>query len=127
VLTELYSQLVALLAEAGCSAYAADAVPPDAAFPFVTIEARVAATLHGTGRVTLTGWVHGNARHADRLALGDALLKIVPSGGRKLPLTGGYALLIRGDRMNVEWPETQGALGVRVTHGLRVAGGASDA
>lgn len=127
MLTALYQQLCSLLADAGYPAYAADTVPPDAPFPFVTVEARPASTLHGTGRVTLTGWMRSGSRHADRLALADALLKLVPPGGRKLPLTGGMAVLFRGDRMNVEWPEAPGALGVCVKHELRMMGGESDA
>ena len=127
MMTELYRELAALLAKVGYSAWAADAVPPDATFPFVTMEIRPAASLHGLGRVTLTGWLRGPCRHADRLALADALLKLIPPAGLKLPMGGGLALLLRGDRMNVEWPESPGALGVCVRHDLRVMGGGSDA
>ena len=127
MLTELYGKICALLAEAGYPAWAEDAVPPDAAFPFVTVAIRPAASMHGTGRVTLTGWLRGPARHADRLALADALLKLVPGSGMKLPAAGGLAVLTRGDRMNVEWPESPGALGVCVKHELRMMGGAADA
>ena len=127
MLTELYRQLTALLAEAGYPAWSVDAVPPDAPFPFVTLQVRPAASLHGLGRVTLTGWLRGPCRHADRLALADALLRLVPSGGLKLPLTDGLAVLHRGDRLDVEWPEAAGALGVTVKHELRLMGGAGDA
>ena len=127
MLTDLYRKLCALLAEAGYPAWAEDAVPSEAAFPFVTVAIRPAASLHGTGRVTLTGWLRGPARHADRLALADTLLKLVPGGGLKIPLESGSAVLFRGDRMNVEWPESPGALGVCVKHELRVMGGGSDA
>lgn len=127
MLTDLYAQLCALLSQAGYTAWAADAVPPDADFPFVTLEVRPAASLHGTGRVTLTGWLRGPARHTDRLAMADTLLKLVPAGGLKLPGPGGLALLIRGDRLNVEWPETSGALGVCVKHDLRLMGGTNNA
>lgn len=127
MLTALYRQLTALLDAAGYPAWAADAVPPDAAFPFVTLDIRPAASPLGTGRVTLTGWLRGPARHADRLALADTLLKLVPPGGLKLPLEGGLAVMYRGDRMNVEWPESPGALGACVKHELRVMGGGADA
>lgn len=126
MLTELTRQLVTLLADAGCAAYAADAVPPDAAFPFVTFSIRPAASLHALGQVTLTGWIRGPGCHAARLALADQLLKIVPPGGLKLPLDDGLAVLHRGDRLNVEWPEAPGALGCMVKHGLRLIGGAAD-
>ena len=96
MLTELYRQLTALLAEAGYPAWSAEAVPSDAPFPFVTLQVRPASTLHGLGQVTLTGWLRGPCRHADRLALADALLRLVPSGGLKLPLTDGLAVLHRG-------------------------------
>lgn len=127
MLTELYRRVCALLAEAGCSAWAEDAVPPDAALPFVTVSIRPAATLQGTGRVTLTGWLRSPARHTDRLALADTLLRLVPGSGLKLPLERGLAVLYRGDRTNVEWPESPGALGVCVKHELRVMGGDADA
>ena len=54
MLTEIYRRLTALLASAGFTAWAADAVPPDAAFPYVTMEIIPAASLHRLGRVTLT-------------------------------------------------------------------------
>lgn len=127
MLQTLYQRLTALVQEAGYPCWAADAVPPDAAFPFVTVEVRPAATMHGLGRVTLTGWLRGPCRHADRLALADALLRLVPPGGMKIPLPGGLALMQRGDRLNVEWPESPGALGVTVKHDVRVMGGDGDA
>lgn len=127
MLTELHRKICAMLAEAGYPAWAEDAVPPDAPLPFVTLSIRPASSLHGVGRVTLTGWLHGPGRHADRLAMANTLLKLVPGGGLKLPLDGGLALLQRGDRMNVEWPENPGVLGVRVSHELRLMGGDSDA
>lgn len=123
MLTELYRQLIALLKEAGVTAYAVDAVPPDAAFPFIALEIRPAASLHGLGRVTLTGWLRSHCRHADRLALADTLLSLVPPGGRRLLFQGGIAVLYQGSRMNVEWLESSGALGVRIRHELRVMGG----
>lgn len=127
MLTELYRSVCTLLAEAGYPAWAEDAVPPDAVFPFVTVAIRPAASLYGTGQVTLTGWLRGPARHTDRLALADTLLQLVPGGGLKLPLESGLAVLQRGDRMNVEWPESAGALGVCVKHDLRMMGGDADA
>lgn len=127
MLTELYRKLCTLMTEAGYPAWAEDTVPADAAFPYVTVSVRPAASLHGLGRVTLTGWLRGPARHADRLALADTLLRLVPGGGLKLPLEGGVALLLRGDRMHVTWPESPGALGVCVQHELRMMGGDADA
>ncbi len=127
MLTELYTLLAARLQALGYPMWAADAVPDNAAFPFVTAVIRPSASLLGTGRVTLTGWCRSDARHADRLTLADDLLKLVPPGGLLLPLTEGAAALFRGDRMAVEWPETPDALGVSVTHDLRVVGGAADA
>ena len=126
-MTQVYARLCALLKAAGYDAWAADAVPQDAALPFVTMEVRPAASLHGVGRVTLTGWMRSPARHADRLALADALLKLVPPAGLKLPLEDGLAILYRGDRMNIEWPENAQALGVCVKHEIRLMGGMRDA
>lgn len=127
MLTEIYKQLTARLAAAGYPAWAADAVPTGAAFPYVTLEVRPAASPFGAGRVTLTGWLRGPARHAERLAMADALLRLVPPGGLKLKLEGGLAVLYRGDRLNVEWPESPGALGACVKHELRLMGGDTDA
>lgn len=127
MLTALYRQLTALLTQAGCRAWAANAVPPEAAFPFVTLEIRPAARLHGVGTVTLTGWLAKPCRHADRLALADTLLRLVPPAGLTLSPDGGLALMTRGDRMHVEWPESPGALGVCVKHELRLLGGDADA
>lgn len=127
MMQSLYQQICALVAAAGYTAWAADAVPPDAAFPFVTVDARPAGNLHGTGRLTLTGWLRSDSRHADRLAMADALLRLVSPGGTKLSLEDGLAVIYRGDRLNVEWPENPGTLGVCVKHELRMMGGGGDA
>lgn len=127
MLTALYRQLTTLLTQAGYRVWAADAVPPEAEFPFVTLEIRPATRLHGVGTVTLTGWLAKPGRHAERLALADALLKLVPSAGLKLASDSVPALLTRGERVHVEWPESPGALGVLVKHELRLLGGDTDA
>lgn len=122
MLTELYVKLMALLEGAGFTAYAQDAVPEDARFPFVTCRIDAPASMHETGSVTLTGWVHGEAAHARRLLLADALVSLVPPGGMMLPLDGGLAVLFRASEQAVAWPESPGALGACIRHGLRVAG-----
>lgn len=122
MLTEMYRKLHALLTEAGFTVWAEDAVPHDAAFPFVTLKIEPPAPMQGSGSVVLTGWHRGGTRHCDRLAMADTLLRIVPGAGLKMQLDGGLAILHRADRLQVEWPQSEGALGVRVRHALRVYG-----
>lgn len=120
MLTEMYRQLYERLTAAGFTVFAEDAVPADAAFPFVTLKLEAPAPMQGSGAVLLTGWCCSGARHRDRLALADALLRFVPGAGLKLRLDGGLAVLHRADRLQVEWPQEHGALGVRVRYGLRL-------
>ena len=127
MLTEMYRQLIALLEAAGFTVYAEDAVPPDAAFPFVTLRLEAPAPMQGSGAIVLTGWTRGGSRHRDRLAMADTLLRIVPGAGLTLPLTDGLAVLRRADRLSVTWPESQGALGAQVRHALRIYGRCDDA
>lgn len=122
MLTEMYQKLCALLTEAGFTVWAEDAVPHDAGFPFVTLKVEPPAPMQGSGSVVLTGWTRGGSRHRDRLAMADALLRMVPGAGFKMQLDGGLAVLQRADRLQVEWPESEGALGVRIRHTLRVYG-----
>lgn len=123
MLTELYALLIALLTEAGFTAYAEDTVPQAAAFPFVTCRIGPPMSMHGTGSVTLTCHVRGDAPHEQRLAMADALIRLVPPGGMTLPLMGGLAALFRAEGQAVTWPEERGALGACVRHELRVFGG----
>lgn len=123
MLTEIYRRLTALLASAGFTAWAADAVPPDAAFPYVTMEIIPAANLHGLGRVTLTGWPAQGCGMARRLSMADDLLALVPPAGLKLPLAGGLALLTRCRHADLQWVTSHGALGVRIPFDLRMMGG----
>lgn len=127
MLTDMYRQLTALLEAAGFTAYAEDAVPPDAPFPFVTMRLEAPAPMQGSGAIVLTGWTRGGSRHRDRLAMADALLRLVPGAGLTLPLENGLAILRRADRLSVSWPESQGALGAQVQHALRIYGRCDDA
>lgn len=127
MLTELYRRMTTLLAEAGFTAWAADAVPPDAECPFVSVEIVPAADMHSLGRVTLTGWPMEMCSMARRLAMADALYTIVPPGGLKLPLESGLAVLTRCSRSQLQWVESGGALGVRIPFDLRVMGGGTHA
>lgn len=120
MLTELYRQLMALLAEAGLTGYAEDCVPDRAALPWVTCRVEAPMSIHGMGSVTLTGWVRSDTAQADRLEMTDKLTALAPSGGRLL--AEGRAALLRTDDA-IGWPEGPGALGVRVRFGLRMLGG----
>lgn len=127
MLTELYRRLTALLAEAGFTAWAADAVPPDAAFPYVTMEIIPGGGLHSPGRLVLTGWPAKSCSMARRLAMADALFAIVPPAGLKLHLESGLALLTRVSRTEMQWVEADGAQGVRIPFDLRLMGGGTRA
>lgn len=123
MLTELYRKVIAQLAEAGFSAYAEDTVPQDADFPFVTCRIDAPVSTHELGSIVLTCWVRGDAAYAQRLAMADALVSLVPPGGMMLPLDGGLAAVFRAQGQAVTWPESKGALGACVRHELRVLGG----
>lgn len=127
MLTELTHRLMEALSAARLTVWAADAVPPDAAFPFVTVEIAPAASLHDLGRVTLTGWPDKPCSMAQRLAMADALLALVPPAGLKLPLEDGLALLTRGSRTQLQWVASDGAIGVRIPFDLRLMGGPAHA
>ncbi|MBQ7850201.1 MAG: hypothetical protein IJ343_10795 [Clostridia bacterium] len=122
MLTALYQVLCQRLSEAGFTVFAEDCVPGDAAFPFVTLRIDASAPLQDGGAVILTGWLRSNAPHRDRLAMADALLRLVPGAGLKLPLAGGLALLHQGGRPCVQWLQSGGALGAQVRHSLRLCG-----
>lgn len=120
MLTELYRKLIARLTESGFTAYAEDAVPQDAAFPFVMCRIDAPSSMHEVGSIVLTGWTRSSAPHADRLLMADALVSLVPPGGLLLPLPGGLAAVFRTEARAVTWPENKGALGTCIRHGLRV-------
>lgn len=120
MLKELCAALIAHLAQAGFAAYAEDAVPQGACFPFATCRIDAPASMHEKGCVTLTCWVRGDAANEARLDAADALMSLVPSGGLLIPLDGGLAALFRAQGGAVSFPETKGALGACVRHELRV-------
>lgn len=93
MLTELYQALYARLSGLGCPVYAHDCVPPDAPFPFVTLEAAPSLSPGGKGTLTLACWHHTSAAHADRLLLADKLCGLFPSGGVLLTLNAGVAVI----------------------------------
>ena len=120
MLSELYQLLCRLLADAGFTAYAEDSVPDHAVFPYVACRIEPPLSLHDTGSVHLTCWLRSSSAHAERLAAGDVLLSLIPSGGLKLPLSNGLAVLYRAESHPISYPECKGALGVCIRHGLRV-------
>lgn len=92
MMTELLAALHDLLSQAGLPVYASDAVPDGAALPCFTLESMPAV---GRSALRLTVWCAGDAPHARRLALCDALLLLIPAGGLRLRLTDCAALLTR--------------------------------
>ena len=95
MLTELYAALAALFGQAGATVYLVDCVPPQAAYPYVTLSADVPAAPDGMGTVTLTCWDACTSANANRLAALDALLALIPAGGLRIRLNSGTAALFR--------------------------------
>lgn len=111
MLSELYGRLAQWLTAEGFTVYAEDAVPPEAAFPFLTLRIEPALSPCEAGCVTLTSWHRSSASHADRLVAADALCALVPRGGLRLVLQSGLALLFPLEAP-ASWQKSQEALGV---------------
>lgn len=118
MLRELYRHLTALLEEAGFTAFAEDAVAPDARFPFVAMRIEAPMSMHETGSIILTSWHRGSAPHAERLHAADALAALFPAGGRLVRLESGLA--VASPAGCASFPESHGALGVCIRLNLRV-------
>lgn len=133
MLSQLHQLLYAQLSALGYAVYAADCVPDDARFPYLTFQAEPSADPDGMGCVTLTAWCRSTAAHSERMAFGDLLMQVVPSAGLPLWLDGGLAVCWRQQQAAISYPAAKGALGVRVQHDLRLylnkpfQGGDSDA
>jgi len=92
---EALAALQAFWSGFGMAAYLAGQVPPGAALPYVTYEARLGG-FGQAARCLGTGWFTGegaNRARADFLAAVEAR---VPEGGLRLPLPGGMLVLERG-------------------------------
>lgn len=116
---QLYTALCAWAGATGLPVYAEDAVPGDTGFPFMTMRVEPPMRMADTGSVVLTAWHRGRQAHADRLETAGTLLALVPQGGTLLHPEGALAALYPGDGA-VSWPESPGALGVRVRFSLRL-------
>lgn len=122
MLTELHQQLCRLLSGAGFTLYAEDTVPSGTAFPYVTCRIEPPLSMYESGSIALTCWHRSGIAHADRLAAADALIRLVPTSGLRLPLANGLAAVFRSDSRAVTYSESPGALGVCVRYSLRVFG-----
>jgi len=120
MLTALFAQLCTLLRPLGVPVYAEDAVPPDAAFPLIALRIEPPGCLMESGKVTLTGWFRSSSPHADRLAMTDRLLALIPTGGYLLHTDTLFAALFPTGKEAVTWPESRGLLGVRIPWELRL-------
>lgn len=120
MLTALFGQLCTLLQSIGVPVYAEDAVPSDTLFPLLTLRIEPPGRLDESGSVTLTGWFRSSSPHADRLAMADRIMKLVPAGGRLLRTNGLLAALYPCGKEAVTWPESRGQLGVRIRWELRL-------
>ncbi|MBQ8202219.1 MAG: hypothetical protein IJZ74_10705 [Clostridia bacterium] len=120
MLTQLHRLLCAQLSVLGCAVYQADAVPPDATFPYVTLRIEPSLTMTGDGSVTMMSYHHGSSAHEERLATADALSCIVPASGLPLWLDCGLAVLYRPRQASVTLCADHGVLGVSVRFDLRL-------
>lgn len=113
MLTSLYQALADRLSGLGVSLYHADCVPADAAFPYITFEAAAPLAPGRSGQLALTVWACGEAAHAQRLHLADALLAVLPARGLYLALAEGAAIL--APPAGTETLQSGSALGLRLT------------
>lgn len=121
MLTELYAAVFAWLAEAGLTAYAEDAVPDKAAFPYASCRIEAPLTMRDEGQLAVTCHSADTAQ-AEKLDMADKLLRLVPTGGVKLPLAHGLAVLHRPDSPTAPQEKRAGVTGLRIRFGLRVYG-----
>lgn len=114
MIASLQRAVIALLTGAGWPAYAEDAVPGSAAFPLATLRLDPPAAWDGQGSAVLTAWASpaSDTAQADRMALAEKLMALVPQGGALLALDEGVAALYPAG--NLEFPDDRGALGVRL-------------
>ena len=110
MMTELLSALHDLLSQAGLPVYLADCLPPGTACPYLLLEDMPAAD--GRSALRLTVWCAGNAPHAQRIALGDALLTLIPMGGLHLRLPDCIAVLTRAGDAPIECRKEADCLGL---------------
>lgn len=110
MLNALLAALHDLLSQSGLPVYLADCLPPGTACPYALLDGMPAAD--GRSALRLTLWCAGDAPHAQRLALGDALLTLIPAGGLHLRLPDGAVLLTRAADAPIECRKEADFLGL---------------
>lgn len=118
MLTDLAARLCSLLGSSGTPVYLADSVPACAEFPYVTLQFSPPLTPGDLASLTLTGWHWSHTGNADRFALADALLTLIPPAGLKLPLENGTAVIWRSRGRKVEGVRSGDALGLSIPFDL---------
>lgn len=112
MLTDLMNRLHTLLEAASCPVYLADSVPPDAAFPYMTMQVEPAVHPGCGSPLTLTAWHCSGTSNTDRFALADTLLTLIPASGLRIPLESGVACLYRARGKGVSCVRSTNALGL---------------
>lgn len=118
MLTSLHQALIDHLSSLETPILQANCVPQGQTFPYVTMDVTPALSTDMPGSLTLTAWCCGESAHADRLALAEELLALLPSRGTVLALTGGRAILCMTDE-RARCLQSGEALGVQLTWELR--------
>ena len=113
MLKTIHQELTAYIGGLGLPVYHADAIPDDAAFPYLTLAVEAPLTPLKPGHVTLTLWCHSGEAHAERLTCGDQLLTLLPPRGRWL--NTGYETLLLTPEKPAQLLQERTALGLRIT------------
>lgn len=114
----MYDAILRRLASISLPVLEEGCVPQGQTFPYLTLRVEPACRSNVPGAVTLTAWCCGDQAHADRLALADQLLTLLPPRGFPLTYSGGRSLLYMKDSQ-VRCLQQGPALGVQLTWALR--------
>lgn len=107
MMTELFAALCRLFDGIGTGVFLADCVPQGQPLPYLTLEASPAPD--GTSRLDVTLWCSGHA-NAERLALCDTLLTLIPAGGLRITGENTLAVLSRAKNAGVRCQTSADAL-----------------
>ena len=120
MLTTLFEYLFGKLCTLGWPVYNADCVPHHAGFPYITMRISPPTAITGTGEMILTCWCSEDSPHAQRLSMADQVLGMIPSGGLRIPMDSGLAMIYRRTDDCAEFLESHGTLGARLRFDLRI-------
>lgn len=118
MLTDVYQALLNRLAQLDTPVFQADCIPQGQTFPYLTLDIALPLAPQQPGKLTLTAWCHGAQAHADRLALADAILALLPLSGTRLEGESGRIILLADDQ-HAQCIRSGEARGVKLTWKLQ--------